>query len=199
MSRTLSLLSLLLSAVLSRLHALLPLLLPVVLAASLGSCSAGGPPAPGPAPTTPDAPTGSVSDFDPEIVFSTVNMAGENVDESAFAESELTMINLWAYWCGPCVGEMPDIERLYQNYRDRGLMIWGISDEEYEKDNLSVIGDLNITYPCLRYVSAFDPWMATGYIPTTIFVDRTGKVVGETYVGGRSYEDWAAIVEDLLP
>ena len=61
------------------------------------------------------------------------------------------------------------------------------------------MAELGVTYPRLRYTTAFDNWMQTGYIPTTIFVDGSGKVVGETYVGSRSYDEWAATIEALLP
>ena len=41
-------------------------------------------------------------------------------------------------------------------------------------------------------------YINTGYIPTTIFVNSEGRIVGETYVGGKSYKEWAGIVEKLL-
>ncbi|MBQ4424506.1 MAG: TlpA family protein disulfide reductase [Lachnospiraceae bacterium] len=134
-----------------------------------------------------------------DIRFTTVDMDGNTVTEQDFAGAKLTMINCWAYWCGPCVGEMPDLEKLYEEYRSRGFMLWGISDEEYEALNKETIQSLGITYPCLRYTPDFDEKMQTGYIPTTIFVNAEGKVVGETYIGSRGYEDWKAIIEELLP
>ncbi len=136
--------------------------------------------------------------LDAEIVFSTVDMEGKAYTEEDFF-GRLTMINYWAYWCGPCVGEMPDLQKLYEEYKDRGFMLWGISNQEYEEDNLKTISRLGITYPCLRYTADFDEALQTGYIPTTVFVDAEGRIVGEKYIGSRSYEDWKAIVEALLP
>ncbi len=137
--------------------------------------------------------------WSPDISFSTVDSNGKKWTDSCFQNAKLTMVNLWAYWCGPCCSEMPDLQQLSQDYAGRGLQILGISDEGYEADNIVTMKELGVTYPCLRYVSQFDEYMSTGSIPTTIFIDQYGKVVGKVYVGSRSYQAWAAIIESLLP
>ena len=157
---------------------------------------------PSPAAPTPAAPKpeniDAPADWDPDFRFSTVDSEGNAWSDARFAESRLTMINLWAYWCGPCVGELPALQSLSENYADRGFRLLGISDAAYEKDNERAAADAGVTYPRLRYTAEFDDFMNTGYIPTTIFVEENGRVVGEAYVGSRSYDEWAAIVEELL-
>ncbi len=136
--------------------------------------------------------------FDPDFRFTTTDSAGNPVTEDLLSGRSLTMINLWAYWCGPCVGEMPDLQKLYEAYRSRGLQIWGLYDPSEEQPDLKTAKEMGIRYPLIRYTAAFDPYMNTGYIPTTIFVDGNGHIVGETVVGSRSYEQWAKIIEGLL-
>ena len=139
------------------------------------------------------------ADWSPDIRFTTRDEEGREWTDACFRDAKLTMINYWAYWCGPCVSEMPDLQQLSEDYADRGLQILGISDVDYEEDNIAAMEYLGITYHTLRYTSEFDYYLNTGYIPDTIFVDSSGKVVSVTYIGSRSYGDWAAIIESLLP
>ncbi|MCR5530121.1 MAG: TlpA family protein disulfide reductase [Saccharofermentans sp.] len=153
--------------------------------------------------TSSDAVTG-----DP-VIFSTVDRDGNTYDESIFSDYELTVINFWEPWCGPCVGEMPDLEELYENYSDQGLLIIGVySEENMEGDVEAVLSDSGITYPILRYTSEFDQYQS-GYVPTTILVDSNGNIIdtGEAYlegldstliVGSHSYGEWEDIVEQYL-
>jgi thiol-disulfide isomerase/thioredoxin len=147
-------------------------------------------------PAEPPAATPG-ENFAPDILFTTVDMGGNTWTEACFAEHKLTMLNLWAYWCGPCVGEMPDLQKLSEEYADAGLQIIGLYDESDEAEDRETLAQLGVTYPCLRYTSSFDPYMDTGYIPVTIFVDSDGKVLS-TEGGSRSYAEWAEILDGYL-
>ncbi len=136
------------------------------------------------------------------FTFTTTDRDGNTWDESVFAGYALTMINFWEPWCGPCVREMPDLQKLQENYADRGLLILGVySTDGMEADVDSVLKSSGVTYPILHYTEAFERF-ESGYVPTTIFVDREGNVLsgseGELYIGSNSYEAWAEIVEGLL-
>ena len=134
----------------------------------------------------------------PDIRFLTKDFEGNGWDETCFYENKLTMINLWAYWCGPCVGELPDLNQLSEDYADKGLQILGISMPDEEADNRETVEELGITYPNLFYTEEFDEYMDTGYYPTTIFVDDEGHVIGSACIGSREYKDWAKMIDDLL-
>ena len=125
-------------------------------------------------------------------------MYGDTWTDACFAGYKLTVVNLWAYWCGPCVSEMPDFQKLAQAYADKGVQIIGIYDADDEPENIKKAKELGILYPCLRYTAEFDPWMNTGYIPVTIFIDGNGKVKKEVYVGSRNYSAWAEIIDGYL-
>ena len=135
-------------------------------------------------------------DWNPDVSFTTVDTEGREWTDETFKEASLTMLNFWAYWCPPCVGEMPDLQKLSEDYPD--LQLLGVSMEEFVQDNIKKMEELEVKYPTLRMTDSLLEVMDTGYIPTTIFVNSEGRIVGETYVGGKSYKEWAGIVEKLL-
>ena len=150
-----------------------------------------------------DKPVTTVNaDFDPDFTFSVTDRDGNTWDESVFSSYNLTMINFWEPWCGPCVGEIPDLEKLYEDYKDMGFQIIGVySETAMEGEVDQIIRDSGVTYPILHYSSEFDKFQ-TGYVPTTIFVDGEGHILtvqGEdSVVGSKTYNDWAKIIEKLL-
>lgn len=131
------------------------------------------------------------SDKMSQLDFSATDINGESVDTDSIKDSKLIMVNFWEPWCGPCVKEMPDLEKLYQNYKDQGFVILGVF---YSLDSLddakAVVGDINITYPILTGNEDFFPFM-TEYVPTTVLFDSEGNLLSsEALIGARSYDDW---------
>ena len=151
-----------------------------------------------PAAKTTAAPAETTAEAAPEqtgFVFSTTDRDGNAWDQTAFADNRIVMVNFFEPWCGPCVSEMPELERLYQDYKDKGvLLIVVFSTEECVEDVLAQTG---VTYPILHYTEAFDV-LQTGYVPTTVFFNSTGEIVGDTEIGAHSYDEWAAILDGLL-
>lgn len=154
------------------------------------------------------APSEPGTDFAPDFTFKTTDRTGNGYDESIFASAKLTMINFWEPWCGPCVGEIPDLEKLYEAYKDKGFLILGVYSEEHmEADVDALIKKTKVSYPILKYDVNFDKFK-TGYVPTTIFVDKNGHLVdlgssndenGQPYViGAKSLDEWTAMIKDYL-
>ena len=139
----------------------------------------------------------------PVVTFDTTDRDGNSWDESCFASAQVTMINFWEPWCGPCVGEIPDLELLYENYGGKGLQILGVySETSMEDDVVEILKDSGVTYPILHYTGEFDQFQ-TGYVPTTIFVDQYGHIItlpnGDTCViGSQDYEAWAELIDSIL-
>ena len=140
---------------------------------------------------TQELPTG----FEPAFRFSTTALDGTSVDESVLAGHTLTMINFFEPWCPPCIAELPDLEKLYETYAPEGFQILGVFSTE--EGTAEVVSDAALSYPVLRYVPEFDQFQ-TGYVPTTIFVDGSGRIVGETKIGSNSYAGWEAIIKGLM-
>ena len=86
------------------------------------------------------------------------------------------VLNFWASWCIPCRAEMPDFERVYRVYRDRGVVFVGLAVQDDPQDARAFVQSLGISYPVgIDYRSE----AATAYeligLPTTVFIapDRT--------------------------
>jgi len=89
----------------------------------------------------------------------------------------VVLVNFWATWCPPCRKEMPDLETLYKRFKDQGLVILAISDEEDGKVR-PFVAEHHATYPVLldpgRKVN--DLFQIEG-IPKSFVYDRSGKLV----------------------
>ena len=143
--------------------------------------------------------------------FTALDLDGNEADESIFADYDLTMINIWATFCGPCLREMPDLGELASEYSDKGLRIVGIvadvqlkADGSFDSDSVETARDLvsETGADYLHLLPSADLVAAklgkVNAVPETIFVDSEGKLVGESYIGSRSKGDWAAIIDELL-
>ena len=133
------------------------------------------------------------------FTFSTETFSGEAFSSDDVKDAKLVMINFWEPWCGPCVGEMPDLEKVYEEHKDEGFVILGVfSDTTMDEDAAKILKDAGITYPILRYTSEFDGFQ-TGYVPTTVFMTGEGKLVSDgPVIGGQSYDTWNAAVKGIL-
>lgn len=134
--------------------------------------------------------------------FATKTLEGEDVTQEIFAEAELTMVNIWGTFCGPCVREMPDLGELAEEYKDRMQMLGIISDAgdvgNPEATEIVKLTNANYTH-LLNSAELMQGYLGTvQLIPTTVFIDKEGKQVGETYTGAKSKEDWAEIIEEML-
>lgn len=130
------------------------------------------------------------------FTFSTVDIYGNSYSSDDIKGAKLIMINFWEPWCGPCVSEMPELESLYQNYKEQGLLILGVCYTTEEAKY--VIDDNGITYPILCGNDELLRF-TTEYVPTTVFIDANGNVLtDEPMIGARSYEEWEEEVLQYL-
>ena len=113
----------------------------------------------------------------------------KTLDGAKISLSELrgkvVLLDFWATWCPPCRKEMPSIEKLHQEYKDKGLVVLAINDE----DSGTVKG-----FPVLMDVKREVHRMyGARSIPTVIVIDPDG-VIKAHYIGGRSEEELLAAV-----
>ena len=93
---------------------------------------------------------------------------------------KVVLVNFWATWCPPCRKEMPDLDALYQRFKDQGLVILAISDEELEKVK-PFIAARNISYPVMldpgrKVTELFE----IDGIPKSLVYNRSGKLVAQS-------------------
>lgn len=154
------------------------------------------------APAATAEPVAEQPTVDPETMqfhFQTVDRNGNAVDETVFAGYDLIMINCWAYWCGPCINEMPDLEQIHQAYPD--LLLLGVSVDNDEPILVRrAVETTGVTYPILEPAGdLLTLTTVSQYIPATFFLAPDGTLLSEEpYVGSKSYEAWAAIIEEYL-
>ena len=157
-------------------------------------------PTPTPKPTNTPAPTATPV---PSNYFTTVAINGDHAtyDNSMFASAELTMINIWATNCGPCIQELPHIQNLAEAYESRGVQIvTALGDSEQSgmiNYALSIINGLGFNLPVLRNTASFSAQFPAAAYPTTYFVDRNGNIV-RVVTTSNSYNEWCAILDELL-
>ncbi|MBQ3085687.1 MAG: TlpA family protein disulfide reductase [Clostridia bacterium] len=134
---------------------------------------------------------------------STTDVDGNTVDNSLFKEHKLTLFNIWATYCGPCLGEMPDLGALNREYADQGVQVVGlILDYTSEQDLPTIrtlIDETEADYIHLLPNETMIELMQNTYsVPTTYFLDENGAPIGEEYIGSRSKDAWASIIDSLL-
>ena len=140
------------------------------------------------------------------VTFEAADMEGNEVSSSIFSESKLTMINVWATYCNPCLQEMPDLGELSGEYDSGEFQIIGvISDvqEGADQDTLdkasSLIEQTGADYPHLLLNESLYEALLTEVtaVPTTFFFDSNGMVL-DTLVGSRDKDEWKEIIDALL-
>jgi len=111
-------------------------------------------------------------------------------------KGKLVLLNIWATWCGPCRKEMPELGRLYKEYRDSNVVVIAISDEGIHK-----IKDYLGKNPVELITGNFrqpNSLLATiNTRPVSILIDQTGKLQ-EVVVGSRGYNFFKSWMEQYL-
>lgn len=162
--------------------------------------------------------TGELIDHEEEIArskrlfsgFDTVDIYGNPVTDSILSGYRLTMVNVWATYCNPCIREMPELAKLHHALKERGVQVVGLLSDATDgmlrpiesqvalardiaeatgADYLHLIPDPVLYAKILSQVTT---------VPTTLFVDEQGAIVGYAYRGSRNYNAWLQIIEETL-
>jgi thiol-disulfide isomerase/thioredoxin len=110
----------------------------------------------------------------------------------------VVMLNFWATWCGPCRQETPDLVTLSHTYGNRGLRIAGITmDDDPASVVPAFVDRYHVPYPMLIPDSGFTLADSIQSLPTTLLLDRQGRVA-RLFRGAHSAEGMAGDIEALL-
>ena len=142
--------------------------------------------------------------------FTAQDLEGNDVDDSIFDDYDVTMINVWGTFCGPCIQEMPDLGQLAEDYADKGVQIVGIVSDatDYEggylEENVELAKEI-VEETGAGYVHLLPSQdvlnrvlTSIQVVPTTFFVDSEGNQLGGIVTGSKSYDDWTAILDQKL-
>lgn len=96
-------------------------------------------------------------------------------------KNKITVIDFWASWCGPCIHEMPEVIKMYNQYKSQGLGIIGVSLDSNEKAWKNAITSLSLPWTHISELNGWNNSMVSAYgirsIPFTMIVDNEGKIL----------------------
>lgn len=137
--------------------------------------------------------------------FQATGLNNEVITPSIFSDYDLTLVNVFATWCPPCLAEMPDLESISQDMSDQSIQVIGIvldinETNKSDPDSIAVLQEVvdqtGVTYPILIPDETLSAFLSdVEYVPTTFFVDKNGNIVGESYAGARSKNQWLSVIQ----
>ena len=140
------------------------------------------------------------------IAFTCQDMDGNIVSETVFSEAKLTMVNVWATYCNPCLREMSGLGELAGEYEAGEFQIIGIISDVMEgaddatMDNAAALIEMtgaNYTHLLLNESVFYALLTEVTAVPTTFFVDENGEVV-DTVIGAMEKTAWEEKINALL-
>ena len=140
------------------------------------------------------------------LAFEANTIDGEAWNSENFANSKVTMINIWGTYCNPCLAEMPDLGEIATEYDVADFQLIGVicdvmedADEETIETAKELIEETQANYPHLLlneslYVNLVG---AVSAVPTTFFVRQDGSLMGYL-TGAQSKDAWKELIDRLL-
>ena len=141
-----------------------------------------------------------------QIVFEGHDIEGNTVSSALFSESKLTMVNVWATYCNPCLNEMPGLGALAAEYDTEEFQIIGIiSDvqEDASREMIDLAADLieqtgaDYTHLLLNESLYYALLTGVNAVPTTFFIDENGVIL-DTVIGAMDKSAWEEKINALL-
>lgn len=140
------------------------------------------------------------------LTFEATTTEGETITSDCLANSKLTMINVWATYCNPCLVEMPDLGEIAAEYDKSEFQILGIVSDVTTEDSQESVDyakelieetQANYTHMLLNESLYMNLVGGIEAVPTTFFVTWEGEVLGYA-VGANSKEGWVQLINQLL-
>ncbi len=160
----------------------------LLLSLALSGCGSNNVPQTPPSVQTDDGEQQNASK-EPQIglqQFSTEDFQGNAITQDILADYDLTMVNIWATWCGYCIEEMPELQKLSESLPENVNLITICTDAEQNKDLAEkILEQSNATFLTLMGSSSLEEGLTryvTGF-PSTVFVDKEGNLVGQGISG----------------
>ena len=138
-----------------------------------------------------------------------VTLGGEAITGADFAGEKLTVLNVWATWCPPCIDELPHLQEVSETYADKGVKIVGVMhdginklfepQEDVIKAGKALLADAGADYTIILPDAALinGPISTMQYFPTTFFINADGDII-KTIIGGKDAAGWGKEIDGAL-
>lgn len=118
--------------------------------------------------------------------FSETDIDGKPISVANY-KGKIVLVDFWATWCGPCVGELPNVLKAYEKYHAKGFEIVGISLDSDKSKLTSFIKAKNMTWQQFFDGQGWKNKVAQKYvvhsIPATYLIDKDGKLIAKNLRG----------------
>jgi thiol-disulfide isomerase/thioredoxin len=113
-------------------------------------------------------------------------------------KGKVVILNFWATWCDPCKSEIPSFVELYSKYKDKGLMIVGVSIDDSPEQLQAFMKQFRMNYPVLQMKPEVEDFWGPFYgYPTTFFIGRDGSICTK-HLGPATKDQFEQEVKALL-
>ena len=134
--------------------------------------------------------------------FVTTDLDGNEISSmDLFAQHEITVLNVWASWCGPCQGELPELEALNQRLASKDCAVVGLlydgDEPEAVQDAKAVMNEKGVTYLVICPPENVDDIFDLQCYPTTFYISRDGNFIGSPTEGADVEENEMKVDEYL--
>lgn len=154
-----------------------------------------------------DAAAGSdeTSVSDP-VTFDAQTLDGASLSSDLFSDSRITMVNVWATYCNPCLNEMPGLGELALTYDSDDFQLIGIisdvmegADEKTLQKAADLVAQTGADYPHLLLNESLYTALLkeVSAVPTTFFVNQDGQIL-DTVIGAMEKSAWEEQIDALL-
>lgn len=118
--------------------------------------------------------------------FDEKDVEGKPLSVSSY-KGKVVLVDFWATWCPPCMGELPNVQKAYETHHKDGFEIVGISLDQDEKKLKNFLKEKNMTWQQYCDFKGWGNKLAAKYgvqsIPATYLLDREGKIIGQDLRG----------------
>lgn len=135
------------------------------------------------------------------------DLEGNELDRTVFEENKLTVVNVWNLGCTPCIQEIPELQKINQEYEDKGVSVMGLyynfGDEltdDVKKEITELLDKAGAVYPHIvpsQKMYESKELSKLQVFPTTYFVDSSGRIVKVTE-GATDFDGWKSMIDDVL-
>lgn len=138
-----------------------------------------------------------------QINFEGTDIEGNTISSDVLSQAKLTMINVWATYCGPCIREMPELGELAEEYDGAEFQIIGIisdvleGEDQESAENLIERTGANYTHLLLNESIYYALLSDVSVVPTTFFLNENGEIL-DTVLGAMEKADWEEKIDALL-